>query len=170
MARKVISKKRNNDMDMRAPVHTTAAEPIVETQTYSAPSTASVPTPTMRSRSRVRPSFIFLCVVTLGMLFTAGYLYTQLKTLRQDSQTATAEKTEETLQRVGKLIDLPQGETPALITITDTADLKQQAFFKNVKKGHIVLFYAVARKAYLYDPEANIIVEVATLAAEDTSE
>ncbi len=168
MARKVLLKKRNNDMDMRAPVHATSAESVPDPRVYDIADASPIVVPSPRPHGRIRTSFIFLCLLTLAMLFATGYFYNQLSTLRQDSPALREEKTQEVVAKVSRLIDVPKGETPVLVTITDTTDLKDQPFFKNVQSGNIVLFYAVARKAYLYDPDNDIIVEVATLGSDSS--
>ncbi len=70
------------------------------------------------------------------------------------------------IERVGKLIVLPQGEEPTVATVSDPEKLKDQVFFANAKVGDKVLIYTKARKAYLYDPEGDILLEVAPITAE----
>ena len=77
--------------------------------------------------------------------------------------TDTKAQTQELIDQVGKLIELPSGEVPTVATVTDPEKLKDQAFFVKAKKGDKVLIYATAKKAILYDPEANRIVEVAPI-------
>ena len=64
------------------------------------------------------------------------------------------------IERVGKIIELPDGETPTLATVTDLEKVGDQAFFKKAKVGDKVLVYQKAGKAYLYRPTDNKIVEV----------
>ena len=47
--------------------------------------------------------------------------------------------------------------------------LKNQAFFANAQKGDIVLIYANAKKAILYDPVGNKIVDTAPISSEPIS-
>lgn len=75
----------------------------------------------------------------------------------------TAEEADRIVEKVGRLIALPENETPTLATVTDPEQLKGQPFFLNAKPGFQVLLYPIAQKAFLYDPERDIIVEVATL-------
>jgi hypothetical protein len=70
------------------------------------------------------------------------------------------------IERVGKLIVLPEGEEPTVATVSDPAKLKDQVFFANAKVGDKVLIYTKARKAYLYDPEGDILLEVAPITAD----
>jgi hypothetical protein len=48
-------------------------------------------------------------------------------------------------------------------TVSDPEKLKEQPFFTQAKKGDKLLIYAKARKAILYDPAINKIIEVSTL-------
>lgn len=66
------------------------------------------------------------------------------------------------VQAVGKLVVLPE-EVPTIATVTDLEKLKDQAFFKNAKVGDKVLIYIKARKAILYDAQADKIIELAPL-------
>ena len=74
-----------------------------------------------------------------------------------------AQEAADVIKAVGELIMLPEDEEPTVATVTDPTKLKDQAFFANAKTGHKVLIYTQARKAFLYDPEANKLVEVAPI-------
>lgn len=93
-------------------------------------------------------------IAALAIAGYFGYQYFQPKPTT-DVQKLVAE--------VGKLIDLPTGEDPTLATVTDVEKLKDQPFFQKAKNGNVVLIYAKAKKAILYDPVLKKIVEVAPL-------
>jgi hypothetical protein len=65
------------------------------------------------------------------------------------------------ISQIGKLTDLPQGETPTVATVTDITKLKDQPFFTNAKNGDKVLIYTTAKKAYLYRPSTNKLINIA---------
>lgn len=66
------------------------------------------------------------------------------------------------LDEVGKLMVLPSDELPTLATVTNVEELrKTQPFFNNAKNGNKVLIYTKAKKAILYDPVANKVIDVA---------
>jgi len=67
----------------------------------------------------------------------------------------------ETVAKVGKLISLPADEEPTIAMVTDVTRLQDQAFFANARNGDKVLIYSKAKKAVLYRPETNLIIEVA---------
>jgi hypothetical protein len=62
---------------------------------------------------------------------------------------------------VSKLIVLPEGEVPAVAEVDNPEALQDQEFFRKAKKGDQVLIYAEAGRAFLYDPVANKVLEVA---------
>lgn len=61
--------------------------------------------------------------------------------------------------RVGKHALLPTNEEPALLTVTDTSKLTT-AFLKQTRNGDKVLVYAKNKKAIIYRPDADRIVDI----------
>ena len=104
-----------------------------------------------------------LVVAVLASLGATYYFYNQLNKLRVNPQVAAQEEAAALVAKVGKLIVLPEGETPTVATVADPEALREQPFFANAKKGDKVLIYTNARKAILYDVENNKIVEVAPI-------
>ncbi len=68
------------------------------------------------------------------------------------------------IQNVSRLYDIPKNETPTIATVSDKSKLQKQAFFEKAENGDVVLIYAEAKKAALYRPSLNKIMEVTTLA------
>lgn len=64
------------------------------------------------------------------------------------------------VSKIGKLIELPQ-EQPTVATVTDVEKLRDQPFFANAQNGDKVLIFTNAKKAILYRPSANLIIDVA---------
>ena len=94
---------------------------------------------------------------------TAVYFYNEYSGLKQDINKVTQQEVAKLVAQVGKLIILPEGETPTLATLSDLEKLKDQSFFAKAKTGDKVLIYTNAKKAILYSPELNKIVEVAPI-------
>ncbi len=67
------------------------------------------------------------------------------------------------IEQVEKLMVLPSDEEPTVATVTDPEKLKDQPFFSTAKAGDKVLIYANARKAILFDPTANKIIDVSPI-------
>ena len=102
-----------------------------------------------------------LFLVLVGVLAVNYYFRYQL--VRDNPQGVVQEESRELVAAVSRLIVLPDGEEPTIATVSDPEALKGQAFFAKAKTGDKVLIYTNARKAVLYSPEADKIVEVAPL-------
>jgi hypothetical protein len=107
------------------------------------------------------PTIIILLVLILGG--STCYFYDQFTKLKQDPQKIARQETETLIARVSRLIVLPEGEEPTIATVSDPERLKDQPFFAKAKVGDKVLIYTNAKKAILYDPVNNKIVEVAPI-------
>lgn len=103
-------------------------------------------------------------VILLIAILPSYYFYRQYKTAQkfiQNPSEIAKEETKKLITTVGKLIDLPTDEEPTIATVSDIEKLKDQPFFAKAKVGDKVLIYTNAKKAILYDPVANKIIEVA---------
>lgn len=105
---------------------------------------------------------ILILVALLGT-GSGGYFYYKAKAMEKDPLVSGQRELQTTLAKVGNLIMLPATETPTLATVTDKEKLKDQNFFANSEQGDKVLIYVEAKKAILYRPSLNKIVEVAPL-------
>lgn len=103
---------------------------------------------------------ILLLVVLLGVL---GYFLFVGKKQEVSPVEGNRKELQEVIEAVGKLILLPEGEEPTLATVSDPSKLKDQAFFKNAELGDKVLIYSQAKKAILYSPTKNKIIEIAPI-------
>jgi hypothetical protein len=106
------------------------------------------------------PGMAFIVLVLAGTTyyFTGKYLE-----LKKDPQKVVRDETAALVNKVSKLIILPQGEEPTIATVTEPDVLKDQPFFAQAQAGDMVLIYTNAKKAILYSPKENKIVEVAPL-------
>ncbi|MFZ1619347.1 MAG: hypothetical protein WAT72_01705 [Microgenomates group bacterium] len=111
--------------------------------------------------------------IVLGLLIGAVlalipsyYFYTkyqQAQKLLKNPQQVSLEQTKSVVDKVGKLIALPNDETPSLATVQDKSKLKDQPFFKNAVNGDKLLLFIKAKKAILYRESNNKIIEVAPI-------
>jgi hypothetical protein len=104
---------------------------------------------------------LVLCTLVTGSL--AYYFYSQNGKLKQNSQAVTQAENLKTIESVGKLMVLPDNEQPTIATVVDPEKLKAQPFFAKASKDDKVLIYTNARKAILYSPTQNKIVDVAPI-------
>lgn len=103
-----------------------------------------------------------LVVVLLVVIILAGLgVYVFKQNSGKDSKTSSAAQITNLVQKVGKIIDLPTDETPTIATVSDITKLKGQAFFAKAQNGDKVLVFTKTKKAILYRPGANKIIEVA---------
>jgi hypothetical protein len=102
-------------------------------------------------------------VIALAAVIVAGYLYSQVRLLKQNPQAVAQKEAADLMVKVGKLLVLPADETPTIATVSDPEALKDQAFFAQAVKGDKVLIYAQAKKAILYSVTMNKIIDVAPL-------
>jgi hypothetical protein len=110
----------------------------------------------------IRKYFFFIFIfflILIGVL--CGLLYKT--TVSKTSNLVTQNQSKIIIEKVGKLVFLPSDETPTIATVSDPALLVAQPFFADSKKGDQVLIYPNAKKAILYDPIANKIVNMASI-------
>ena len=106
---------------------------------------------------------LFLIVLAAAPSY---YFYTEYQKaqLALSNPTKAAEiEVEETIKRISKHILLPTNEVPSFATVSDVTKLGNQEFFRNAKNGDKVLIYTKAKKAYLYRPSEDILVDVSPL-------
>ncbi len=110
--------------------------------------------------------FSVITIVAVAAIVGCAVLMNKYQTLRQavvDSQTANAAQVKSTVDAVGKFIELPKDEVPTMATVTDPEQLKDQPFFRNAVKDDVVLIYPLARKAILWRPSTEKIIEVSAI-------
>lgn len=136
------------------------------------------------SKGRVRASstglykvVIALLIIALGVVSYAyykGYPLPFIKPNVQQQMTAQQQKEAEAkiaqyTAAASKLIILPK-ETPTVLTISDAATLsKEQAFYKGSQNGDVVFVFMEAKKAIIYSPSRNIVVNAGPVYLNDTA-
>ena len=118
-------------------------------------------------KTRLLYGVIALLVV---LLLAGGFLgykkYDELKKenakLLNPEESAKAEA-DRIKSQVESIIDVPKDQTPVIYTVTDAGKLKNQAFFANAENGDKALFYESAKRAVLYRPSTNKIINVSNI-------
>lgn len=87
----------------------------------------------------------------------------QQELIKQESQ--------DIIDKVKKLIVLPENEEPTIASITDSAKLsKEQPFYLNAQDGDKVLIYVQSKKAIVYSPSRDILVNVGPVYIDNTEQ
>lgn len=120
-----------------------------------------------KRRITYRPGRNFLFIVILVVAIGAAVFYYnkyQDAQKKLDNPSAVAKlQTQQLISQVGELAQLPTGESPTVATVSDVSKLSGQTFFANAQNGDKVLIYTKSKKAYLYRPSTNKIINVAPL-------
>ncbi|MBI3385840.1 LytR C-terminal domain-containing protein [Candidatus Gottesmanbacteria bacterium] len=110
-------------------------------------------------------------LVLMALAVPSVYFYLQYRQAQSELANPTAAgqaKAARIIQAVGKLMALPTDETPTVAAVTDSQKLPNQPFFANAKNGDVVLLYINAKKAILYRPERNQIIDIAPINSQST--
>lgn len=100
-----------------------------------------------------------LITIVIVLAFVGGiYYHNHSKSTPTGKQTVS-----QVVAKVSQHIVLPSGEQPTLATVSDIDKVKSQPFFAHAANGDEVLIYAKAKKAILYRPSIDRLLEVAPL-------
>jgi len=114
---------------------------------------------------------IIFCILSIIGIGSGVYFYTQYQASEQKLKNPTeAAKTEsaEVMAKVKKLMVIPNEEAQ-VATVLDVENLKKtQAFFTDAKNNDKILIFPLAKKAILYRPSENIIINVAPIIDQGT--
>lgn len=117
---------------------------------------------------------VVVLIIVIGLMIGGVVLLTsgksKLATKQNKQKPDVKAETEQLIKKVGILYDLPTGEAPTIATVSDKTKLEKQSFFAKAENGDKVLIYTNAKKAILYRPSINKIMEVAPLALSQDTE
>ena len=106
---------------------------------------------------------IVLLVVLIGFL-VYKYIHSQNEVKRlSNPQESAREETRQLTFKVGRLVEIPNNETPTIATVSDASKLKDQPFYAKAQNGDKVLIFNQARRAYLYRPSTDKVIELAPI-------
>lgn len=121
-----------------------------------------------RSRKPNKSNLMILALILIigvgGFLGYRVYDNQQKEISRlSDPQESAKVETERIKDEVSQLIELPADEDPTIATVVDSSKLNNQPFFAKAQNGDRVVMYAKAKKAVLYRPSTNKLIEVAPI-------
>jgi len=111
----------------------------------------------MKTPLKIVLALVLIALVTLP----AFYFYSKYKTAQEQLSGQSQAELKDLQEKIGKLYKLPEGETPTLATVSNIENLRDQEFFARAENGDKVLIYSVAKRAILYRPSINKIIEIA---------
>lgn len=103
-----------------------------------------------------------LAIIVAGSLGAAGYFYNEYKKLSQ-KMLSPADELSDVVEKVSRIVELPEGENPTLATVSDVSKLSGQKFFEKAQNGDKVLIYTQASIAYLFRPMTGKVINVSQL-------
>ncbi len=107
--------------------------------------------------NNVRIILFVLIVITVSIGSAFYFNWFDLGLSKQEIQ---QNKIASVVSSIGKLMIVPKG-TPILATVKDITKLKQQqAFFKNAQNGDDLVIFPQSRRAVIYSPARNLIINV----------
>lgn len=112
-------------------------------------------------KKRFRQLMILVSVLVLVIGLSIFYLLSQKPKISPEEK-----ETKELIFKVEKLMELPQDEIPTVATVLDESKVQEELFFKQAKTGDKLLAYIKNKKAILYRPSTNKIIEVAPISFE----
>ncbi len=118
-------------------------------------------TKTLKLKTKIIIKFLF--IVIFFLLTFIGWKYFYPDKGKVDMVDLADKERIEILTKVSTHIVLPKDEVPTLATVSDPEQLKKYPFFTNAEKGDKVLIYSLAKKAILYRPTGDKIVEIAPI-------
>lgn len=115
-------------------------------------------------------SLYIVVLVAVGML--ALYYYQEYNTTREElrkfKQNPQAAVTQELLEVVGTLVDLPKNEIPTIATVTNADVLRDvHPFFSKAQNGDRILIYKNNNRTILYRPINNKVIEAMSVTFEN---
>lgn len=112
---------------------------------------------------KVKALIFLTAVLAIGGVFSVRQIIIdrqQIKLLQKTPEQVAKEEAQSLVAKLSQLVVLPQGEDPTVATVNDKEKLKDQPVFANAQNGDKVLIYVGAKKAYIYSPSKNKLIDV----------
>ena len=111
------------------------------------------------------PLFLVLIILAgfggISVYFYSHYQHAQ--ELLRDPAAAAQEETRLLVEKIDRHILVPKGETPIIAKVTDTKQLAGNPFFAQAQTGDVMVIFSQAKKAILYRPGTDRIVNILSL-------
>lgn len=108
---------------------------------------------------RVNILKLLLIIIAIFLIITLGvFIFLQKNVKRSDA----GENTQAILKHISTVIELPD-EKPIIAIVSNKTKLTNKEFFANADIGDILLIFPNAKKAFLYRPSIEKIIEFGPL-------
>ena len=120
----------------------------------------------MNRAFKIIVTLFILFIITLGGAVYFFVQYRKVQTLNNSNSLSTEEEVMNVVGLVSKHVVLPKDEIPSIAIVDNVEELKNLAFFENAKNGFKVLVYRQSGLAVMYDPESDLVVNMAKIEKE----
>ncbi|MBL8121464.1 hypothetical protein JNM87_01810 [Candidatus Saccharibacteria bacterium] len=141
----------------------TEETPIASESNYATTKTTRFSRVKISRLSRNNLLIGIIIILLVGMSFYFYHRSRQAELQLSGDTTAAQVAVTKAVKKVSKHMILPTDEKPTLATVSDVTKVNDQPFFTHAKNGDQVLVYTQTRKAILYRPSVDRVVEVAPL-------
>ena len=108
---------------------------------------------------------VFLILLVSAIIAAVYFFYQYRKEKQKNPEHEIGNYT----KLISEFYQLPTDEEPSLATVTDKEKLSGQTFFQQAENGDKVLIYVKAKKAILFRPSTNKIIDVAPVQSNQTT-
>lgn len=117
---------------------------------------------------RLRIIFIVLIALLVSSLAFGGYFFYKYK-FNAISESASKKEAEKLFSKISDIYYFPEGEKPAIATVSDPSIFSGQGYFESAQIGDAIFIFAGTKRAVLYRPSIDKIIDVAPMTDEDIS-
>lgn len=112
--------------------------------------------------NRNKVLFIIILIALVGIAAGGFFFikYQKAQNIINNPNLASQQEAQDLVKKVSKFILLPENELPTIATVSDYKKLKDQPFFQKSQNDDKVLIYTQAKKAYLYRPATDKLIDV----------
>lgn len=109
---------------------------------------------------------VFFILFIFSLLFGVYFFYKY----KNDSNIDKIKKneSEELLSKISEIYLIQNDEKPAIAIVTDPNVFIDQNFFVDAKEGDVIYMFYIDKKAVLYRPNINKIIDIVSLRNEET--
>ncbi|MBN1162123.1 hypothetical protein JXA34_00035 [Patescibacteria group bacterium] len=126
---------------------------------------------------RIKTAFLVLVLLAAGGTAFWYFFYSKYETLQNEltsyknnPKLSAIKDKYDIIREVSEMVEVPSNEEPTVANISNVHRLQNQKFFENAQNGDKLVFYRDAKRAILYRPSTNKIIEIATVNVQEMDE